>query len=108
MSKLFLILSMCIAVLAGCKKHYYKINRDTMCMYLKKPDAGSVQFLSSLDGYQSHLARKIDKKTWEVTLPHTSEFTYFYLVDGEVYVPPCRFKENDDFGSENCLFVPGL
>ena len=63
---------------------------------------------SSVDGYQLHQAEKIDSKTWLVTMPVGSEFTYFYIIDGIAYVPPCRFKEKDDFGSENCIFIPEM
>ena len=32
----------------------------------------------------------------------------FYIVDGAVYLPQCRLKEQDDFGSANCLYIPGM
>ena len=45
---------------------------------------------------------------WEVTLSLGDEFRYFYMADGALVLPPCRYKEKDDFGSENCIFVPNL
>jgi hypothetical protein len=43
---------------------------------------------------------------WKVTLSRLNEFKYFYLVDGKAYLPDCRLRENDDFGSNNCVFSP--
>jgi hypothetical protein len=43
-----------------------------------------------------------------VSVPAGLQFSYFYLVDGEVYVPECAFSESDGFGSRNCVFVPGM
>ena len=77
-------------------------------IYLKKDDAEVVYFSYSLDGYELHEADKIDDDTWEVRVPCSEEFKYFYIVDGDVYVPACRITEKDDFGSENCIFVPGM
>ena len=62
---------------------------------------------SSHDHFVPREARK-ENKRWVVSLPADSRFRYFYLVDGEIYLPPCRMKENDDFGSENCIFDPDL
>lgn len=106
MRKLFFILVAAAIALTGCQSHYYKINDDSVSMYLKNPEAGSVLFASSQEGFNCQKASKTDDRTWEVTLPYTSGFSYFYIVDGKVFIPPCRFKENDDFGSENCLFIP--
>jgi len=92
--------------LAGCNHHYYRINGDTMNMYLYQPEAHTVDIRCSLDGYEVHSARKLDDGIWEVSLPAGDEFVYFYIVDDQVYVPSCRFREQDDFGFENCVFSP--
>ena len=94
--------------LSGCASHYYEVKGDTLHIHLKKPYAKVVYFASSLDGYELHRARRIDDKTWEVTVPADAEFRYFYIVDGVLYLPSCKFKEQDDFGSENCLYIPDL
>ena len=94
--------------LIGCKNHFSQVKGNLTHLYLEKPEAHAVSFASSEDGYQLHQVEKIDSKTWLVTMPAGLEFAYFYIVDGVVYVPPCRFKEKDDFGSENCIFVPGM
>ena len=92
----------------GCESHFYRIKENSMNFYLKRSEANSVSFAYSKDGYQLHHAKKIDSKTWMVTVPEGLEFTYFYVVDGVSFLPFCRFKEKDDFGSENCIFVPDM
>jgi len=94
--------------LPGCTNHFYRIKGNLIHIYLEKPGVNTVSFASSEDGYQLHQAEKIDSKTWLVKMPAGLEFSYFYIVDGIAYVPPCRFKEKDDFGSENCIFIPGM
>jgi len=93
---------------SGCAAHYYRIKEDALHLYLRKPEARSVYFASSLDAFRLHSAQKIDGRAWEVQLPAKREFRYFYLVDGKVFSPPCRFFETDDFGSTNCIFVPDM
>ena len=74
---------------------------------LKKPEAKSVVLACSLDGFEPRLARNVAGR-WEVTLPADEAFNYFYRVDGVPFLPDCPMKENDDFGSENCIFDPHL
>ena len=100
---LFLQLFLC-----GCVKHYYESKANTLYIYLKDPKAVKVFFLFSNDGYRSHPATKIGKQTWEVKVPANREFKYFYIIDGEPFIPDCRYKEADDFGSHNCIYVPYL
>ena len=92
----------------GCATHYYKVQADRINIYLKAPTAGKVDFASSLDGYKIHAAKKINTQTWTVTVPASSEFKYFYIVDGVLYLPACQFKEKDDFGSVNCIYTPEM
>jgi hypothetical protein len=105
-----LILHVMIAALclAGCAAatHYHERQSDRVTFYLKAPGARGVAFASSLDAYSPHLASKVDGSCWVVSVAASSEFRYFYLVDGAVYVPECKFYEKDDFGSRNCVFVP--
>lgn len=96
-----------LLIISGCTHHYYVVSGSTMEMYLKKSKAEKVIFFSSIDGFEPHEAQKT-LDNWVVTLPVDIRFRYFYVVDGEVFLPPCRMKENDDFGSENCLFEPNL
>ena len=94
--------------ITGCESHFYRVKENSLHLYLRNPGAHTVSFAYSEDGYQLHHAKKIDSKTWMVTVPEGSEFTYFYIVDGVSFLPSCRFKEKDDFGSENCIFVPDM
>jgi hypothetical protein len=96
------------AGLIGCESHFYRVKENSLHLYLKVPKAHTVSFAYSGDGYQLHHAKKIDSKTWVVTVPKGREFTYFYIVDGSPFLPSCRFKERDDFGSENCIFIPDM
>jgi hypothetical protein len=92
----------------GCASHYYRIQADKVIFHLEMPEATSVGFASSLDEYKLHSAQKIGKADWVITLPARSEFEYFYVVDGAVYIPECEFQAKDDFGSQNCIYVPGM
>ncbi len=108
MKKLVLAALMFFVGLGGCTTHYYRITGPKIYLYLNKPGAKSVYFASSLDGYELHRAKQKDHGMWEVTLSLGNEFRYFYMADGALVLPPCRYKEKDDFGSENCIFVPNL
>ena len=103
------ILQLAVAALylAGCAAtHYHERQSDRVTFYLKAPEARGVAFASSLDAYNPHKASKIGGSRWAVTVAANSEFRYFYLVDGAVHVPECKFYEKDDFGSRNCIYVP--
>jgi hypothetical protein len=97
-----------LSLLTACSTHYYKKNGDTISFYLKSKDAQDVHFQYSLDGFSSHEAENVKGDTWCVSVPSVREFSYFYMVDGKVYIPPCQFTEKDDFGNENCIFTEGL
>jgi hypothetical protein len=93
----------------GCQRHYYKVEKDTLYFYLRHPEeARNVELRCSFDGYKAHPAIKTDNDIWEAAVPFTSEFSYFYVVDGVIVLPPCRLTEKDDFGSANCIFVPDM
>jgi hypothetical protein len=84
------------------------VEADRLTLRIKLPRAQTVAFAYSLDGFQIQPAHKVEKQTWEVQKPATRPFKYFFLVDGSAYLPDCRWKEIDDFGSHNCLFLPGM
>ena len=92
----------------GCATHYSRINADKVNLYLKAPAARIVYFSASLDEFALYRPKKLDSGVWEVTLPATREFTYFYKVDGDIYLPDCKLREKDDFGDENCVFIPDM
>jgi hypothetical protein len=45
---------------------------------------------------------------WQIVVPAGRELRYFYVVDDQVFTPPCRFKERDDFGTQNCIYIPEM
>ena len=108
MKKYRLVFALFVILLFGCQSHFYSVKEDTLYFNLHHPEARSVQLRCSLDGYKTHPAKKIGDHMWEVSVPFTSEFAYFYVVDDEIFLPSCRLKEKDDFGSENCIFVPDM
>lgn len=106
MKPLLLIIGLMV-VMAGCTTHYQKVQDDTLVLYLKKMDAQQVLFVCSLDGFEPHEARQLEGR-WVVSLPSDDQFRYYYVVDGQIFLPACRMKEKDGFGSENCIFEPHL
>ncbi len=92
--------------ISGNVAHYHSVENDTVIFYLNLVGAESVYFAHSLDNYIPHRVKAGNDGTWEFTMKAKFEFSYFYIVDGTVYLPECRFREPDDFGSENCIFVP--
>ena len=108
MKKYIPCLMISVLVFTGCASHYYRKNNDTLSIFLKIPDAQQVYFLSSLDGYQPRKAIRVNNRTWQISAPAQSEFKYFYKVDGTVYLPSCRLEEQDDFGSQNCIYMPEM
>jgi len=93
---------------AGCATHYYKMNADNVNLYLRMPEANIVYLSTSLDEFALYRTKKLESGIWEVAVPATREFTYFYKVDGIIYLPDCKLREKDDFGDENCIFIPGM
>jgi hypothetical protein len=97
-----------LLIFAGCAHHSVLVDADRVTLTLKAPGAKNVQIASSLDGYELHQARKTGDSTWVVQLPSDMQFTYFYLVDGKVFLPECLISESDGFGSKDCIYVPGM
>ena len=108
MKRLILQMIAVTLCLAGCAAtHYYERQSDRVIFYLRAPGADKVEFVSSLDAYNPHRASRLKGSRWAVTVAPNSEFRYFYIVDDTVYLPECELYEKDDFGSRNCIFVPG-
>jgi len=105
---LFLQLTVIALCLSGCvATHYHDRQSDMVTFYLRVPEAERVDFVTSLDEYNPHRASRLIGSRWAVTVATNSEFRYFYIVDGSVYLPECELYEKDDFGSRNCVYVPG-
>jgi hypothetical protein len=103
-----LLLIFVSVVLAGCAVHEYGVRNNELYIGLNKPDAKTVYFASSLDGFSLHRTERLSSNKWQIIIPAGRELRYFYIIDGLMYTPPCRFKERDDFGTENCIYVPGM
>ena len=108
MIRFMMLVIVAVILLSGCASHYYKVNENYLSIYLSEPGAEEVYFLCSLDHYESHEVMKNNQGVWEVMLPSGIEFRYFYIVDGAVYIPTCYQKEKDDFGSNNCVYIPKI
>jgi hypothetical protein len=96
-------------IVSGCaEKHYSKLQGDEIAFYYKDTEAQEVLFASSRDNYKLVAAREGMKHLWEVSVPAGKGFAYFYVVDGVITRPDCTFTENDDFGSQNCLYIADM
>jgi len=101
----------CLALLlcAGCApQHTVTVHTNTVVLALHVHDVDQVAFASSLDEFAVHQARKDPHGQWIIAGLPNKEFQYFYLVDGKVMLPDCRFKVNDDFGALNCRYFPTM
>jgi hypothetical protein len=91
---------------AGCSVHHHAIHNGQVEMYLTAPQAQSVVLVIAGDPFRKVPALRDASGTWKATLNQPGEFKYFYLMDNKAYLPDCRLKEHDDFGSDNCVFSP--
>lgn len=106
MSRL-LAIGILIGSLQGCApQHQTIVQAEKVTLFLYAPQARQVQFASSADHYIAHEAIRNPEGNWVVTDMANQEFQYFYLVDGKPFIPECRFRQNDDFGTTNCRYLP--
>ncbi|MGB3211040.1 MAG: hypothetical protein WBB19_10080 [Desulforhopalus sp.] len=101
------IFAFVLVFLGGCSSHLYRIDANRVTLSLKHRTAQTLFFVCSLDGFQARRLKKNDG-VWAIDLPANKPFTYFYIVNDEIFIPACAVKEKDDFGSMNCIFVPEL
>jgi hypothetical protein len=107
MAKVLAAISVSLIILSGCiNNYYYQVKDDKLHIYFLEPKAEKVFFLSSLDQFALHETVKNEKGLWEVAVPSGQSFEYFFLVDGIYSIPACDQKEKDDFGAENCIYIP--
>ena len=106
MSALRIGLTILLIALCGCSTHYYEVQGNNIDIYLKQENAREVHFVASLNHFRPRPSLRLDGDTWVNRVKAGSEFRYFYIIDGEVFLPDCKYKENDDFGSQNCIFPP--
>jgi hypothetical protein len=105
--RLSILSALLAGVVYGCSPHYYRCTENGVAFFLRQPDAKQVILYASLDGFAAHVTENKDG-LWVFTLPSDREFCYFYEIDGEIYTPWCRQTEDDDFGLQNCIYVPDL
>lgn len=102
-----LAIGVVIGSLQGCAPQQLTIvQADTVTLFLNAPQAKQVQLVSSADHYTAHDATKNPDGHWVVTDLANQEFQFFYLVDGKPFIPECRFRQSDDFGTTNCRYLP--
>jgi hypothetical protein len=93
--------------LAGCSpRHFIEVQATGVTLALDIRRAEEVFFASSLDEFRLQPITKNRQGVWVTNTRGDREFQYFYIVDGNVYVPDCRIKEKDDFGASNCIYQP--
>jgi len=91
----------------GCTpQHRVVIQKNTVNITLHLHEVDEVAFASSLDQFQMHQAHQGKHGQWYVSGLPNQEFEYFFLVDGNVMVPECRYTVQDDFGAMNCRYLP--
>lgn len=105
--KKLILLSLLVIILTGCS-HFDRTQGTVLNLFVKAPEAKSVYLATSLDNFALHPARKIHSGMWVISVDADKQFSYFYVIDGKTRIPECTYKETDDFGGENCVFVPDM
>jgi len=96
-----------LGLCGGCApQHAVTESTNSVAFSLHLHDVDQVAFASSLDQFAVHQAQKTSHGHWIIAGLPKREFQYFYLVDGKVMLPDCRYKVNDDFGAVNCRYFP--
>jgi hypothetical protein len=97
-----------LLILSGCATHYHHVRHGQAIFVVVLPQAQKVAFVSSLNRFQPLDASETAFGVWEISVPASRGFRYFYRVDGKIYLPRCDMREKDDFGAENCIFDPEM
>jgi len=103
-----LIMSISLIILGGCMAGYEGHRKERVNIFITKPETESseVLFFTSLDGFKPRRAERLKNGKWMVTALADREFSYFFLIDGRHYIPSCRYKEDDGYGHQNCIYSP--
>lgn len=92
-------------LVGGCaRQHSVKTDGNMLIFHYLDATAKEIILATSQDNFHYHPATKIKGDLWEVGLPLVKEFTYFYIVDGQVRLPDCSDKVLDDFEGKNCFY----
>ncbi len=92
----------------GNSQHSVQVHGESLSFYYNNARAKEVFLASATDHFNFHPAIKGVDDSWKVTIPLSKEFSYFYIVDGEITIPDCSNTVLDDFGTKNCLYVSAL
>lgn len=95
-----------LLALSACASHSLSPRADGLHLYLKAGAAQCVEFAASTEGFAPRPATRLKHGRWEVVMPLGEGFSYYYLIDGQAYAPDCRYREQDDFGGDNCIYQP--
>lgn len=91
-----------ILMISGCASMKVRHSDGDMIMSFKK-EAERIILYSSATGYTPIDAEKAGD-WWHVSIKDTDKLKYFLKADGEIFLPDCKYKENDDFGGELCIY----
>ncbi|MBT4287127.1 MAG: hypothetical protein HOD92_07285 [Deltaproteobacteria bacterium] len=95
------------SLLIGCTSHRIEKNTQGLKIFLKQENIVKLEFVSSINQFVPLTLKKNDNAEWIVKIPgKKTPFRYFYIRDGNFFLPDCKLKEKDDFGSENCIYDP--
>jgi len=81
--------------------------RKNVTISPKHSKAKTLLFAYSLNGYEGQL-HKQHNRLWEISLAAEKPYRYFYMVDGDSFVPECPLQELNCFTSKICLFEPSM
>ncbi len=101
--------SFVLLLAAGCAvtpSHSVFSDHGRIAVRLYAPEAARVEFLSSQNSFHPRPLRRNSRGMWTIGDLADIEFRYFFLVDGRVHIPDCRYREADDFGQVNCIHLP--
>lgn len=105
MNQRLMLLALVTVMVQGCASgNVSRMPDGQVKLSVFKPFAADVVLCTSTTGFDSHTPVSKTLGSWLFTVSGHDSFAYFFLVDGEVFVPDCVFRENDDFGRYNCLF----
>ena len=110
-SKPYLLLSVIalLSLMSGCaKQHTVIVNGKSLVFQYRDDKAKEIILATSLDNFAYHRARRENNDLWIVHVPIQNEFSYFYIVDGQVKLPECPNSVFDDFGGKNCIYVHAM
>ncbi len=101
-------LPMLLFAASGCQHQQLNIapRAQGVDLILNAPGARTVQLVTSLKQFAPLAANEIESGRWHVYLPENMPFRYYYRIDGHIFLPDCRQREMDDFGSQNCIYDP--